>query len=143
MSKKYKMLDGEGLFSIAKVSGRDSNRCVRITVEDDASHLRIIEICVSLEQFSEALMGLANQECSFKLNQNTNIGLRREHKKEFVAFDGRYLRSDEMESNIETALIQFEVDGWTGNRGDLGDFNKRGHVDGIEGYNVSFERWVK
>lgn len=111
---------------------------ISLRLEDATSSVTFLEIDISLEAFMYALTGSSHQDCAFTLRGLASVGKRREVKHEVVPYQHVY-GAGEKDAKA-AALAPFEVDGWRGYPGDLGNFH-RGNSQG--GYRVSFTRFVE
>lgn len=111
---------------------RDSGDSYNISIDDDLSGCRVIEVKMTATQFAEAVTSLYTH-CEFDLNVSGNVGKKHEWKKEYIAI----LNADK--AKAKQALKPFEVDGWVGRVNDL--FNCHNRTK--DGYMVGFDRWVE
>lgn len=120
-----------GKITISRWHGNQEPRDgITIEVTDETSGIRFLEVGMTLEAFAQAVTGLSHQPCEIELRGIENVGKVRELKTEVVPFN--------YSSDKPAALAPFEVDGWKGYAGDLGNPHKV--ADG--GYRVSFTRYV-
>ncbi len=101
--------------------------CIQVT--DELSHVQFVEIYMDHEQFSVAL-GSSIGIGEFELRGVDVVGMTAENKTEVVPF--------KCGDDPAEALAPFEVDGWKGRSGDLGNMHR--HVG--NGYRVVFFRHV-
>jgi hypothetical protein len=109
---------------------------VHIRVIDDSSRTIVLEFSMSHEAFGHALATHSEQPGMMELSPD-NAGKIHEHKTETVAWDGAY--NDE--ASKRKALKPFEVDGWIGYAGDLGNHHRSTRKNRNE-YTVAFDRYV-
>ena len=134
----------KGKISIGKVTcyGSSEEDYISIGVEDELSSISFLAVKMGLENFTKALMGLANVPVDFELRGIDRVGKRYEHKTEQVHIphdvDGNH--SDIF---IDRAIANWEIDGWIGRREDC-----KNHHNWVENrdngsiFNVHFCRWV-
>lgn len=125
-----------GTLTISHPSGGGSDY-IEIRVEDAKSGITFLELQVSLEAFTHAITGRASQDCTLELRGLDNLGKRREVKHERVPYTRVYGEYEQLAK--AKALAPFEVDGWRGYAGDLGNHHKGNDTTG---YSVSFTRFV-
>jgi len=113
---------------------------VRVTLEDENSHIHFVEIDIDFEQFGEAITGNGSQPCNMKLRGLEFLGRKYENKTELVM-----LPRNATEMEKVGIISKYEVDGWMGRMLDLE--NHYNYVGGKSGegyvcYKVSFHRYV-
>jgi hypothetical protein len=123
----------EATLTIGRVSDVET---IRLRVIDDASSTVALQLELTPEQFALGLTGQANRPAKARW-LTANIGRAWETKTEVVPIEGHPTYS---EANKNLALAPFEVDGWRGNRGDLGNPHKK--LSG-GGYRVDFYRFAE
>ncbi len=124
----------KGKLTISRINSTDVkfDNMMTLEIDDVVSGTRFIEVLIAPEQFMLALSGLAYQECEFKLYTD-NVGKIRELKTEEVKYIyGR---------NKQKALVKYNVDGWLGYEGDLGNHH-RGVAGKPDMFTVTFTRFV-
>jgi hypothetical protein len=104
---------------------RPSSGNVSIKIHDNNSGVDFLEVKMSLENFSEALFGLARVDCEFATKELDLIGTTREIKVVNVPDFG----------GDEISLKPYLVDGWKYVYGWGNHHYKTG-----DGYNVTFKR---
>jgi hypothetical protein len=112
-----------------RLGGGGENDAIVIRIQDRDS-LAFVEATMTLAEFANAITS-QSVRVPAKWVHPERIGLIREFKKVFVPNQEHY------------ALRPFEVDGWVGNARDLLNKHNKRTIDGICGYEVLFERWVK
>lgn len=132
----------KGKITIGKTSSRDGDY-VMIELEDSLSHCRVVEVRMSIEDFGQAILGLACQKCEFDLNDSGVIGKTHEYKEEVVPVpDDFNSHGGNFEKLAAKALAPFEVDGWVGRKEDLKNFHRVERKGNKISYRVSFVRYV-
>lgn len=125
----------QGKLTISRPSYRDKQKAIRITVHDDTSSCRAVEVELSLEDFAECLTGLGRVDCSYEYNDSGVIGKYLETKTEIVPHP-KFNRDDT--DAITRHLAPFHIDGWVARTEDL--FNHHRHQKA--GMTVAFSRFV-
>ena len=133
-----KHLTGKIIFSVTRSNDDKINDTFHLRIEDDRSHLVILDARIQPADFALALSS-RYQPVSIELNTNPDIGRQHENKKVAVAFETPRGTKAEQQTAAEAALIPYEVDGWTGRINDL--LNHHNTTDG-KTYTVVFVRWV-
>lgn len=116
---------------------RDNHDTIRLCLTDSISCTEFLRLTMTAETLGLAITGLAWQPCTFELRPG-HVGKMRETKTECVPFPLQYGKYDDNEAK-HAALAPFEVDGWKGYPGDLGNHHRG---DSKHGYNVTFTRFV-
>ena len=106
---------------------------IHITVDDEISRCRVLEIYMSLEEFAKAITG-SYGDAKIEHFPKSPIGMKAENKTEIVPFDSY----QDKEKDINAALKPFEVDGWKARRSDM----TNGHCRVKNGQRVVFFRHV-
>lgn len=129
----------KGKISIARfMSNREPERGISITVEDELSGVRFLEVTMSAETLGNVITGLGGQDCEFELRGAELIGLKQEHKEESIAvpeFPGRL-----SEKQINLLLSPYEVDGWMGRGSDVNNHHR--YDNKSKTVRVTFFRYV-
>lgn len=129
----------KGRISISRfMSNRKPERGISITVEDESSGVRFLDLTLSAENFGNAVTGLGSLECEFELRGTDLVGLKQEHKEESVAvpeFPGRL-----SDKQISLLLAPYEVDGWMGRGQDLNNHHR--YDNKSKTVRVTFFRYV-
>lgn len=128
-----------GSLTISRPRGADADY-IELSITDEKSGTQFLSARIGLSDFAEALMGLGYVPCKFDLRAD-RVGLRYEHKEEFVPFtdNGYYAHgSKEREEIAAAALAPFEIDGWKGRADDFFNHHRRGSG----GVRVTFTRYV-
>lgn len=120
-----------GRFSIVRTSLEEFT----IEVIDDSSRTHVAKITVSASDLMLALSGKAEMDCTYEIN-DTYAGQVSESKIEDVTFSHKQKYTFQL---AKEALKPFEVDGWTGNVGDLNNMHRRTAT----GYSVIFHRFIR
>ena len=121
-------MNGKCRVIISRPQGRDgTDVCIQIT--DELSQVQFATVYMTHEQFSVAL-GSSVGHGEFDLRGAHLVGMTVEHKTEVVPFSHGEDKAE--------ALASFEVDGWKGDRPDLGNMHKRAG----DGFKVMFRRHV-
>lgn len=118
----------------------------QISIDDDSSGVRVIEINLGLEDFAYALMGHGYITCEYTGNfENADLfGSEVAVKSEEVPFDMHVMNSKAKdEAAITAALKPFEVDGWVARRDDMtnGHCRVRGSAKPLQ--RVVFTRFLR
>lgn len=131
-----KVLDGKLTISRTQ-SNQDNPRPIRIELTDNESRCRVVEILLSLCDFSEAITGRGYVDCKFEYNDSGKIGMVREIKTVAVPYvEHEYIKREEAAAK---AIKPFEVDGWKGSTYDyLNHHNRKDKT-----VTVGFQRWVE
>ena len=116
---------------------------IHITLDDESTGMRVVEMDISLEKFAKGLMS-SYSDCEFKIFPNYDIlGYKQEIKTEEVFIpESHYKEREEVGAK---ALEPFEVDGWVGNKRDTWNHHRwvKGSVsDAGAIHRVSFHRFV-
>lgn len=129
---------------ISKRESNTSEKAIAITVEDDASSTRVLELTVPLADFAEALTGRYLSNVAGRI-WPAPVGAVLEVKQEVVPFKDRdvpYTKdraARDAHPAVAAALAPFEVDGWRAHRDDL--FNGHRSVS-PDSQRVTFRRHV-
>lgn len=105
-----------------------------ITITDESSHVRFMDVKVDMKTFANILTGLAYQSCEFELRSPDIVGMVRENKIVPMPIP----KYDANDDAIEAMFVPFEVDGWIGNRPDITNHHR--HFNNK--VNVGFHRFV-
>ena len=111
---------------------------ILITVRDERSRTRFLEVTIAPEQFALALTGMAEQPCVMETRHLDRVGLQMQTKIIHIKVsdvDFVHCKADAMCGR----LLTHEVDGWEGNVSDLTN-PKRRCEDGKQA--VTFYRWI-
>lgn len=134
MSEKYHL----GELRISNTSSSHDGNYITITFVDAASRSHFFDAKISFEEFGKAI-GNLTADCEFRLRPE-KVGLRREVKVKTVPVETTF----PSQNQIDTALAEFEVDGWEARRSDLQNHHRLSYMgDGRTAYNVTFERYIK
>lgn len=125
-----------GDISICRCSGPDGH-FIRIQLNDESSHTRVIDIRLTAEAFGNAVTGLGYQLCAFELF-GQHVGRVRECREQGIPFEPRG-PFKERKQEAAVALKPYEKDGWKGDPEDLLNHHRRNR-DGIQ--RVRFVRYV-
>ena len=126
-----------GTIQISRASGgiRD-DMPVHITISDESSGCRVLEIYMSLEEYAKATFSSQGQCVIEHYPNGCFIGMKSENKTEIVPFD--MFKDGRAEGAIDAALKPFEIDGWKARRSDM----TNGHDRVKGGQKVVFFRYV-
>jgi hypothetical protein len=130
----------KGNITISRFSNyrEEDDKSVSISIEDEASGTRFIEVRMTPRDFMLALTGQGYVDVDFELRADL-VGKRREIKTENIPVSDYSVSDDE----IEEVLAAYEVDGWRASRGDLKNHhNHIGDEDGRDYYSVGFIRYL-
>lgn len=133
MSKETNVINGlKGKVTISRRRhGRDDDRDIYISVTEEASGCRVVDVCLSLKDFALALTGMAMTPCELDIYE-APYGKKRIFKVEpSVKFKKR--PEDLTKKQLDKVLAPFEVDGWKADRS-FNTQNQVRHVD--DGYEV-------
>src|SRR5438046_3032372 len=89
---------------------------VHLTVEDEISGCRVLDVYMSLEEFGKAVTASV-ADGVMEFYPDGPIGMKHEHKEIVVPFDWSHNRGNIRAE--DEALAPFETDGWLGRRDDL------------------------
>jgi hypothetical protein len=104
-------------------------------------HSNRIEGEANSENFAYAITQSGHIPCNLTLRNIENVGKRREIKEERVPFRPTEKYGSRAERNAKLAALKpFEIDGWKGDIGKLGNWH---YGDSTNGYNVTFTRFVE
>jgi hypothetical protein len=131
----------KGKITISRWSGGARGGGISIELTDETSGTRFLNVEMSIEDFGGAITGMSYMDCEFGLRAQ-NVGKIRESKSMVIPFKNTDYKKRE-EDEI-TSLAPFEVDGWRGSHGDLGNHHRSAWVDadGWHCYRVNFTRFV-
>jgi hypothetical protein len=105
---------------------------------DDATHIEVLRLKISLEDFARMITGQAERPCTFTMRPE-HLGHVAEYKYEIVPYVASHPRGSMAErATKRAALTPWEVDGWQGDASNLGNM----HRGSTEGYRVLFTRYV-
>jgi len=131
----------KGKITISRItSNSPRGSWVRISLEDENSHIHFVELDIDFKQFGMAITGQGSQPCDMELRGLESLGKKYENKMEFVLFPRN---ATEMEQ--ERAVNKHEVNGWMGRTLDLKNhhnYEASKSSDEIVCYRVSFHRYV-
>jgi hypothetical protein len=127
----------KGSVSIYRPLGRDCDY-IGISLDDESSRCRLLDIRIPFAEFVEALTGRGNVSCEFDFFNDCPVGKIYEHKTEIVPRPQGYVKPNERKAVSEFALAQFEVDGWMGRDDDLFNHHKSKGDSAV----VTFHRYV-
>lgn len=129
----------KGGLSISRPSGNIGPDYIEIRVVDELSGSQFVSVRVPLAGFAEAVTGRGHVDCEFDFRPEL-VGLKREHKEEFVPYDdlSYYARHGDRDEVAAEAFAPFEIDGWKGRADDLFNHHRRGK----DGSRVTFIRYV-
>lgn len=119
------------------ISRYNQDRRMRITLRDDNSHTRVVEIEILPEELMLALTALAERPCAFEVNAS-KVGMKREHKTVLVNRVPTGTPWEQRDATARLLLAPHEVDGWVGSVDDM--FN--GHCTVGDCQWVTFHRCV-
>lgn len=125
--------------SIGRVTSNTEDPYILLTLEDKDACVEFLEVKMSLDDFARTLTGQGCVEGVGILRNVRAVGTRHEVKRVVVPYTAPLIR-DEAQLRIakDEALKEFEVEGWTGHRGDLGNH----HCRTSAGYTTTFTRFV-
>jgi len=123
------MLNGKVDISRIRASS-DRDDYMQISLVDESSHLKVVNINITLVAFVNALTGVGQNDCTFKLiGDRELIGKMKEAKTELLNRD-----------NAENELSTCEINGWMcPNKTDIDNVHRWRAEDKVE---VSFVRYV-
>lgn len=129
----------KGSITISRPRGSHGPEMVYVELTDELSGTRVVTAKIPVEQFADVLFGMAYTPCVFDFYPEL-VGLKYEHKEEFVPFDnpGYFQPGEEREKVAAKVFTPFEMDGWKGRVDDL--FNP--HRRGKNGSRVTFVRYI-
>lgn len=131
----------KGKISISRItSNTPRGSWVRISLEDENSYTRFLDVDIDFEQFGNVVTGQSDRPCDIELRGLDLLGKKHEHKIEFIKF---FRDADKEENN--KVIDAYEVDGWEARRSDLK--NHHNYVaaksdEDQECYKISFVRYV-
>lgn len=139
-----------GTLSISRTSSnRPLDRPIKITLEDELSRCRVVQIELTLADFAEALTGMFGVPCQFTWPSSSVVGKRHEHKTEVVFIPDKCTDRKDQES-ARKHFAEFEVDGWRGRVSDAFNSHRwakdeRPNPCGVRGMwtSITFDRWVE
>lgn len=128
-----------GTLTISRLHDSHGDDMMQISLVDRTSQTQCVEIRTTMQALMEALTSEAERPCTFEWRPE-HVGKRAEHKIETVPFAGKYARGSMMSQTEKIrALAPFEINGWRGEKSDLGNMHRGGTRDG---YRVRFTRYV-
>ena len=111
---KDKYLNGH--ISISSVQSNTEPNYISIEIGDRKSHVTIIRVKISYEDFGKVVTGRGYTDCKFELFDTKNVGKICEHKEEDIDFgDDDKSHDDDF---IRQTIARYEVNGWTGRDSD-------------------------
>ncbi len=123
-----------GTLSIHRTTSGDGPY-VSITLTDDRSRLRVVDLRVELLEFAHAITGLAEQGVSYRVNKSPDVGKKKEVEECIVAVpEGR----DEWEQQARDIVRDQAADGWDVRLSDL--MNHHNHRNRVCSFHRA--RWV-
>lgn len=113
-----------------------------MVVNNRNNSTRLMEITLPLEAFVDMI----TNRCAYGTADVYQAGIDRlgkvrQVKSEFVPAKGARYEAD-WEETRQSALAPFEVEGWRARRDDYGNYHRHARQDDVEGYTVSFERYI-
>lgn len=136
------MLPGRITITRPSHGNRDGNY-ISITIVDESSRARMIEVEIPVAEFALALTGLSEQCCSFAPGAFEIAGWTREHKRVDVPdnHSRRWLKYEDKREAAREAVAPFEIDGWECNY--LEDFGNMHRYDReTKTYSMGLVRFV-
>lgn len=128
-----------GKIRISLVNG-DEETPVRITLVDDSSNCHLLEIKMTLTEFSAAVLCNMNLSCLYLLEEDCPRGKKREVKTVSIVVQGKSYHSKE---NIRQAISVYEVDGWKGRDSDAtNSYNITNYCDQYYEVSITFIRFI-
>ena len=107
---KDKYLDGH--ISISSVQSNREPNYISIEIGDRKSHITMIRVKISYEDFGKVVTGRGYTDCKFDLSDTKNVGKICENKVENVDFgDDDKSHDDDF---IRQTIARYEVNGWRG-----------------------------
>lgn len=143
MAQHEKKLKGK--ITISRPQGRTGS-CAAISITDELSGIRFVEMEFNLSDFAEALLGVAYVEGEMEVRGLDKVGMKREHKTMKVFLPKKYEQIKCDDAAYEAVLKPYETGGWVGSIYDLKNRKRKIYADATEDgadYNVSFTRWVE
>jgi len=123
---------------ISRSSSSHGPDLMHISVSDERSGCRLVELNFSLEEFCKALTSSYGKG-EMEYYENCPVGKKRVSKTEFIVQPKRTFDANKDAKIAATALSPFEVDGWKGDYSDLWNHHNK-TVDGRQF--VKFHRYV-
>lgn len=131
---KGNVIKGQAKVIMSRFSGTSDG--IHLTIEDDKSGCRIIELTFTFEEFAKAVTA-SYGDAEFEYYPNCPVGLTSEYKMEIVPFSQTW---PEDRKAAAVALKPFEVDGW---KGDISDLFNHHRYTGDGKQEVGFRRYIK
>ena len=132
-----------GRIDIARARDNTGRDFIQMRLEDEESGCAVFDVELSIENFGNAITGLGDIPCEFRVLGVERVGKRAEHKTVEV-FLGDGTRSNE-DSRIRDAVAKHEANGWRGRDADLKNrhkFVRRQEGTGGAWYDVDYTRFV-
>lgn len=131
-----------GSLHISQPSSSDGHEVVVIEVEDKSSGVEFVELEVGLADFTRSLRG-RSVPCRFVLRNPNNVGLKGEHKVEWVSVPRPFpWDRDERRKILAPLAAALEVDGWSWNSGRIDSPSQGDHDSTNNRYRLHFKRFV-
>jgi hypothetical protein len=112
---------------------------ISITLTDETSRTRFLEVRMTPRDFANALTGQGEVSVEFDLRAQ-HVGKKLEVKAEKIPVSGYAPPADE----IDRLLLEYEVDGWMASTEDFHNHHRYGtNKDGSSYYAVSLVRYVE
>lgn len=113
-----------------------------IEIKDDTSSVRFAKLKIKAADVPK-LFAQRHTPCEIELSNLDMIGTTRETKSEFVPGELTEYRRNERRIQELEAVMPYEIDGWKARQGDFGNGHRSAKRDGVNGYNVTFIRFVR
>lgn len=101
----------KGKLSIGRYANGTSNGECFITIEDELSGVKFLQLELSAEMLGRAITGLSMVDCEFELKSAALVGMEVQRKSESVVIDMPRHRFEEL-SFSRAAAEPFLIDGW-------------------------------
>jgi len=134
----------KGHISISRTSGHNITHPIRIEIIDDISGSTFAIAELTLENYAEAITGLAYADCNLQYYEDAPVGKTREIKKEQIDITEMniYIKPKDQEKTAKIFLTPYEIDGWKGDASDLFNHHKQSRKDNKTFANVMFVRYI-
>ena len=116
---------------------------VIVSVMDEVSRTRAIEVIISFEEFGRALSSAAKRPCTFEYGKEAYIGKKKpEHKFEVVELPHSVIHKSQ--ARVKKLLAPYEIDGWKACYHDVyNPHNHQGRYNADSAMvRIGFRRWV-
>jgi len=135
----------KGNISIAKVTclGIPEKDHISIRIEDELSAIEFVEVKISLLDFAKAITGQGCIPVEYELNGIERVGMKYESKTIEVCIPSAAHSYGLTDTDIDTSVHAYEIDGWVGNRDDCKNHHnlvKTAMTHQV--YRVRYWRWV-